>query len=209
MARWSVISDTGDDAAIRKFIDEMDQLDTERDERLQRPEALMQAALWYVGQGVPVFPLQPRSKEPFPGSRGFKDATTDTGQVRHWWGQAPDANIGAPTGVLFDVIDIDGQAGFASLAQLREGGMILRPTFLAGGDDDAEVEEWVYATSYTPNRGGRHFFISANGDGCKPGFRDGIDYKGAGGYVVMPPSRGASGGRYDWIDTPRLHELGG
>lgn len=208
LARWQVVSNRGNDAEIAEFIGEMDRRDAERDERLSKPEALMQAALWYISQDIPVFPLQPRSKEPMLGSRGFKDATTDAKQVRAWWQRAPEANIGAPTGVLFDVIDIDGPSGFASLATLREEGMQFRASSLRADEGDDAGVIWIYATSFTPNRSGRHFFVEPGGGGCKPGFKEGIDYKGIGGYVVMPPSRWTdTDDRYDWIDTPRLHEL--
>lgn len=207
MSEWRAISERGNDAEIRAFIDKMDRLDEQREQRLSAPEALAQAALWYAQQGIPVFPLQPASKEPMPGSRGFYDATTDTDQVRTWWTDRPDANIGSPTGVVFDVIDIDGPEGFGSLATMREEGVDIRPVTLE--TEATEDTVWVYATSYTPNRGGRHFFIETSARSSSPKIRPGIDYKGAGGYVVMPPSRWPGGGRYDWVGTPHLDELKG
>jgi hypothetical protein len=53
---------------------------------------------------------------------------------------------------------------------------------------------------YTP-RGGRHLYVAPSGDGNAANFRPGLDYRGAGGYVVAPPSIGPNGKRYDWI-TP-------
>lgn len=210
LSRWQIISSTGDDAEIEGFINEMDRMDAERERRLSAPEALAQAALWYVSQGVPVFRLQPRSKEPYPGSHGFKDATTDTEQVQKWWQQEPQANIGAPTGVIFDVIDIDGPPGFSSLADMRANGVQFRACSLqtAENKDDADTT-WIYAVAYTPNRGGRHFFVKPTGRGSTAKLAEGIDYKGTGGYVVMPPSRWANGERYDWIHTPQLDQLRG
>lgn len=191
LGRWDIISETGDDDEIRAFIEEMNQLDADRERRLAAPEALAQAALWYAQQNIPVFPLQPRSKEPFPHSHGFKDATTDPDQVRQWWQTNPSANIGAPTGVVFDVIDIDGPEGFASLATMRE--------------NEIQLPE-IYGVVFTP-RGGRHFLIKPSGRGIGSEWAPGIDYRGHGGYVAMAPSVGVNGARYDWIHTPRLAEL--
>jgi Bifunctional DNA primase/polymerase, N-terminal len=69
------------------------------------------AALRYASQGVPVFPLAPRSKFPLisaaNGGHGLHDATTDAAQIQAWWMAHPTANIGLRTGVVFDVIDLD------------------------------------------------------------------------------------------------------
>ena len=49
-------------------------------------------------------------------ANGVKDATTDRDQVRAWWKQWPDANIGIAIGRssgIF-VVDVDGKSGKAS-----------------------------------------------------------------------------------------------
>ena len=55
------------------------------------------AALRYASQGVPVFPLAPRSKFPLisaaNGGHGLHDATTDAAQIQAWWMAYPTANI--------------------------------------------------------------------------------------------------------------------
>jgi hypothetical protein len=131
-----------------------------------------------------VFPLRPGEKIPLPGSRGFKDATTEHATVRGWWQRIPQANIGLPTGHGFDAIDIDGPAGYQSAADLREEGIL--PAVLLG-------------KAYTP-RGGRHLYVPPTGDGNATKFRPGLDYRGIGGYVVAPPSlHTETGKRYDWI----------
>src|SRR5260221_12533215 len=86
---------------------------------------LLDAALAYAAQGIPVFPLAPGMKVPAiskdEGGRGFHDATTDTERIRRWWKRWPRANIGIPTGSAsgWVVIDIDPRhGGDRSLAAL-------------------------------------------------------------------------------------------
>jgi hypothetical protein len=56
------------------------------------------AALRYASQGVPVFPLAPRSKFPLISGandgHGLHDATTDAARIQAWWMAHPTANIG-------------------------------------------------------------------------------------------------------------------
>lgn len=192
---WEGISRRGDHTEIAAFIDKVDADDNERERRLSAPDALTHAALWYASHGIPVFPLRPRDKAPMPGSHGFKDATTNIIDVRAWWQTNPHCNIGIPTGVAFDVIDIDGPAGFASLADMRDNGVTLPR---------------IYGTAWTP-RGGRHYYIRPSGRTNKTArtWPPGTDYRGLGGYVVVPPSIGENGWRYDWLDAIDVEGLKG
>lgn len=167
---------------LAALVDIQDEL---RRERLAAPTALASAAAWYAAQGVPVFPVQPESKVPMPGLRWRDEATAAAGQVAAWWRAWPQANIGMPTGLRWDVIDIDGPAGYQSHGLLREQGKLPDRLGLA----------------CTP-RGGMHIFIAPTGDGNAAGFMPGLDYRGLGGYVVLPPSRGATGRCYEWVITP-------
>ena len=171
--------------AIERLAVLLDAEDAAEQARLTAPGALLAAALWYAEQGIPVFPLQPRQKRPLPGSRGFKDATTDTEQIRTWWGAVPDANIGAPTGLSFDVIDVDGPAGVVTL--LTELWDKLPPAL---------------GRVSTPRPGGQHIYVPPAGVGNRAAVYPGIDYRGAGGYVVVPPSvtdEHGPDGRYQWL----------
>jgi len=183
LARWTTILHEGDQGQIDAFAAKVDALDAAREARLTAPDALRNAAMWYAANGIPVFRVQPHDKRPFPGSRGFKDATTDLAQIRAWWNETPDANIGLPTGIAFDVIDIDPPHGFYSLLALRDAGVI------------PEVIGKVVTA-----RCGSHLYIHPTGDGNKAGILPGVDYRGRGGYVVAPPSIGPNGGRYAWSE---------
>lgn len=154
--------------------------------RLNAPGALLNAALWYAGQGLLVFPCRPGLKTPAT-RHGFKEATTDTAQIMTWWQQWPDANIGLPTGHQFDVLDIDGPTGYQSLVQLRIRGLLDEPTL---------------GNATTPH--GTHFYYAPSGDGNTTALAPGIDYRGIGGYVLAAPSRLADGGVYRWAEPLNL-----
>jgi hypothetical protein len=161
---------------IGKRLDELDAADHARLESV----TLHAAALWYAQHGVAVFPCEPRGKKPITGN-GFHDATLDAGQVGWWWRATPGANIGAPTGIGFDVIDVDGREG---VVYVWAGAMVLPP---------------LLGHSLTPRDGGHHLFVPASGRGNTTALQPGVDYRGVGGYVILPPSVGANGTRYTWL----------
>lgn len=137
---------------------------------MSMPQTLPEAAAWYARQGVPVFPCRPGGKAPLTRN-GFRDATTDTVQITAWWQQAPAANIGVPTGAGFEVVDVDGPTGCVSfgLADLRD------------------ASEPLLGYVKTPH--GFHYYIAPTGGPNRTRILPGVDYRGAGGYVLAPPSR--------------------
>lgn len=150
------------------------------------------AALWYASIGLPVFPCWPNAKEPMT-PHGVKDATTDVERIRRFWKRKPDANIGAAMGVLVDLVDIDGVPGHRSLNS--------DPELMDGME--------VVARVHTPRPGGVHFFIPATGEGnsSSGGMAPGVDFKGRGGYALMPPSHTVMPeyrGHYRFITQPKF-----
>lgn len=190
IAAWKS-GDTARIAAAEKAVDEIDKAQ-------RRPDAtLHQAALWYAEQGIKVFPLTPGTKIPYKGSNGCKDASSNRDVVDGWWADSPDANIGIATGHLVDVVDIDGMPGQVSRSQHWE------PVF-------ARVDADKVAVVLTPRPGGMHIYVPATGDGNSAGIVPGVDYRGAGGYVVAPPSVvtvGDNPGTYRFLGVPRLDRL--
>lgn len=82
---------------------------------------LLSAAIWYAGNSFPVFPVHNvrggrcscgRHNCEYPGKHprtvhGFRNATKDPAQIRKWWEEWPDANIGVPTGTVSGLLAID------------------------------------------------------------------------------------------------------
>ncbi len=141
--------------------------------------SLLKAALWYAAHGYPVFPLTAGDKIPLKGSAGFKDATTDEDKITQWWQAHPDANIGLPTGAQTGlwVLDIDAHKDGDSTLDALEAKHGKLP-------DTVEV-----LTAH----GGRHMYFTwpLNGKVYNSAGRIGVgvDIRGDGGYVVVPPSR--------------------
>lgn len=132
-------------------------------------------ALAFASRGWPVFPCQPGSKEPAT-RHGFKDATTDPGQIRRWWQRNPAANLAIATGAPGpDVLDVDQHgpagSGFPAYGRLQRAGLL-------GG---------MFAIVATPS-GGLHAYFTGSSQPSGRLPRHHIDFKAAGGYVLAPPS---------------------
>lgn len=116
---------------------------------------------------------------------GVKEATTDLATIRNWWHRWPSANIGVATGKIsgFFALDLDGQDGEETLAtwQLEHGPLPDTPTSRTGS-------------------GGRHLTFAYPGLPIQNKVRigPGVDVRGDGGYIVVPPSIHVSGRRYTW-----------
>jgi hypothetical protein len=142
------------------------------------------AAVTYAGGwGWPVFPLRPDSKIPATPN-GFHDATTDTAAIVETWTRSPRANVAIVTGATAGlvVIDVDGEKGRESLAELKRTLGPL-PTTLAAA---------------TP-RGAHGYFLHPDVEvRCSAGLLGaGVDVRAEGGYIVAPPSRNGTAG-WSW-----------
>jgi putative DNA primase/helicase len=181
--------------------------------------ALLNAALAYAASGWPVFPCNPtqdppgtpaakkRGKKPLvagadkdeygkavPKTGGLWRASTDEAQIRAWWGKYPKALIGVPTGVRIGafVVDLDP----------RDGECV--------DDVRARLVEAVGPLPDTPisvtQSGGWHLWFKNPSDGALPknnaGRIPGVDWRGEGGYVIVPPSTMSDGKAYSWLVPP-------
>lgn len=165
--------------------------------------SMLDEALRLARSGLPVFPVNSRTKAPLT-PHGFHDASTDEGVVRHWWTRSPSAMIGVPTGERsgIAVLDLDIKHDPNSGDILCDGEASLRTFMDRNGWTLPDTVE-----AKTP-RGGRHvYFAHEPGFGSNANDRLGIDCRGAGGYIVYPPSVKDDGARYIWKNPPGLFEL--
>jgi hypothetical protein len=177
---------------------------------------LLEAALDYAARGLHLFPLfgvrltaggvrcacgkacgRDAGKHPMT-TKGLLDATTDCGMVQRWWTSAPNANLGLacePSRLL--VIDVDRKPD-------RDGFESLRDLAAALGPLPATI------TAISGSEGEHYYFAApagvaiANSAGA---LGPGLDVRGAGGYVVAPPSVHITGRRYEWDLAAGLDDL--
>lgn len=170
---------------------------------------MVEHALEYLALGYPVFPVcspkmgahqhrrEGRMVDCPPDKRGktpmtsWKDCQTElptVEEVRAWWRRWPTANIGMATGALSGVIVLDCDSGEARQLALEKGGLEKAPAVWTG----------------TP--GGIHFWIAHPGRTVKNFVKEipGTDFRGDGGYILLPPSRHHKGATYRWNE----HTLG-
>jgi hypothetical protein len=158
---------------------------------------MLDAALAYARHGIPVLPVHTPARDgrcscgrpdcDRPGKhprlrRGLTDASTDPRRIEMWWARWPEANIGLRTGELMDVADVDSAEGWHGLRHLLGGALPAGPQVRTGG-------------------GGWHFWFHPLGYGNRVRLLPGVDWRGAGGYVVAPPSIHARGFYY-WVRRP-------
>ena len=153
------------------------------------PEAkslLQRHAEYYTkNMGLPVFPCNGKTPAT---PHGCKDATTDPARIAEWWGGST-YNVAIATGNGIVVLDVDadherGKFGDETLEALEQqyGKLPDTWTCLTGG-------------------GGVHYYFACADPALTvgAGFAPGLDYRGAGGYVIAPPSIHPETGRaYEW-----------
>jgi hypothetical protein len=146
------------------------------------------AAIAYAEMGTFVFPAR-RDKRPYT-PQGFKDASISLSVISAWWARWPDANVAIDlerSGLL--VVDVDGPEGIEPLAAL-------------------ELPATRTVTTGRPE-GGQHHYYEQPDEAIKTTILGPkLDLRGAGAYVIAPPSIHASGARYESDGQPiaRLSE---
>jgi hypothetical protein len=153
---------------------------------------MIESARQYQRLGLSVIPVG-RDKHPLVEWKPYQDESPHTDQVDEWWTKWPEANIGTVTGKVSGlvVLDADGPPGLASLKALH-----------------TPAKTWVSRTG-RPEGGWQQFFRHPGHStiGNRAGLRPGLDVRGDGGYVILPPSLHASGRRYEWLTSPEDVEL--
>lgn len=144
----------------------------------------LNAALNYAQMGFHVIPCKTGEKKPIL-NKWQKKATTNPETIKDWWRKWPSANVAivaGPASGIF-VLDVDLPHGPASLEQLEEhyGALPNTVELTTGGGGKQYLFNWP---GFTVGN-------SANKLG------EGLDTRGANGYIVIAPSVHPSGGIYE------------
>ncbi len=142
---------------------------------------VLAAALNYTARGWRVIPVN--GKRPLT-PHGYQDGATEESVIRAWWTTWPAAGVAIVVGPEsgLSVVDIDPRnGGSATLEALRAQHGLLPETLTVrtGGD-------------------GLHLYFRYHPRAGRRLLGPGVEMKGAGGYVVAPPSPHPSGGTYKW-----------
>ena len=148
---------------------------------------IYKAAQLLIREGQPVFPCRPnnivvngreiKAKTPMIKG-GLNSATLDKGDMKNWLRRHGAVAIGIPTGIIYDVLDVDSKSaadGRVHLPRLMRLGLLNGCKFVVR----------------TPSGGWHLYFKTAPGLTNKASATLGLDVRSKGGYVLAPPS---------WID---------
>lgn len=132
---------------------------------------LLAAALAYEARGWSVIPIRPSIKKPLLLEwKPFQKKRLTPGELRGFWRETPDANVGTVTGEVsgISVVDVDGPKGVAAL---KAAGITLPQTLTF-----RTPHGWHYVYAYDKrfHQGG--------------GLLEAVDIRNDGGYFVVPPS---------------------
>ncbi len=141
-------------------------------------------ALAYLRRGLAVVPLRPRDKVPLVPWRRFQRERPSPLRVRRWLARWPEANLGVVTGAVSGlvVLDVDPRhGGDEALAAL-----------------EAEFGPLPETVEVETGGGGRHLWFRHPGLAVptRVGLRPGLDLRGEGALVVVPPSLHPNGRPY-------------
>ena len=145
-------------------------------------QSKLEAALAYASWGWHVLPVVPNEKIPAT-AHGVHDATTNSEQIKAWWQQNPEFNIGIAAGAISNIVVFD--------IDPRNGGDTSWDTWLSehGAAPDG---------AYQLTAGGGQHYISVYRDSIKScKLREGIDLLSNGRYFLASPST-INGRQYDW-----------
>lgn len=144
-------------------------------------------------RGWRLLPCAPRGKTPLL-KRWPTLASSEFATVQGWAAKHPECNWGVATGPKSGVfvLDVDGEAGRASLAVLeaQHGPLSVTLTSITGRADGGQHRWFLYPDG-----------CEIRGSAGKLG--EGLDIRGARGYVIVPPSIHETGQPYQWAEPLR------
>lgn len=151
-----------------------------------RPQAHEMSVLDLASRGFRLFPVEARGKQPLIKQWPVK-ATSNPETLRTWMKQYPGCNWGLATGQASRVfvLDVDGE----------EGATAIREFIRLHGD------EWTNTLTAKTARGKHLYFLWPEGVQIRNSaskLARGLDVRGEGGHVIVPPSVHSSGAVYRW-----------
>lgn len=160
---------------------------------MSKHSTMLDHALDYAREhSWPVFPCDPATKRPLT-DHGFKDASTDPAQIEQWWRKTPNAMIGVPTGSASHIVVLD---------------LDFDPDTRLDGRKAIDGLELPQTMAVRTPRGGFHYYydwldgVEIRNSAGEIG--KGVDVRGEGGYVIVPPSVNATGKTYQWVGGTEL-----
>jgi archaellum biogenesis ATPase FlaH len=143
--------------------------------KLQQALYLSEKMKWSI---IPVG----RDKKPLVAWKKYQSIRPTIAEITQWFTQYPEANIAVITGKQSNVVVVD--------IDPRHNG------------SDKEFNHIITVKSKTGGGGYHYFFLYEEGIQNHIGIKEGIDIRGEGGLVVVPPSLHESGNHYEWIMSP-------
>lgn len=166
---------------------------------------MLEHALQYAARGWRIFRVT-GFKTPFKGSHGHLDATTDIATIRAWWTEKPKANIALATGELV-VIDAEGEPAdpFTS-----PRGQALKALIVVNRGLPRTLTSRTSRGVHLVYRAPAGVEIRSSNEPRDAKGGPGVDIKGHGGFVVLPPSINAKTGfQYQWLHDVPIAEMPG
>ena len=145
--------------------------------------SLIDAALSLLRKGKPVFPVD-QTKKPLVAWKQYQDQVPTRQEVTSCWTQWPEANIGMATGRLSGLMVVDCDSEEAAKRFI---------------ESYPEARRTLQAQT---GRGAHFYFCFEDGITNDAGklLGPGIDIRGQGGFVIVPPSIHANGKAYQWLN---------
>ncbi|MGI8751205.1 MAG: bifunctional DNA primase/polymerase [Acidimicrobiales bacterium] len=171
-----------------------------------------------LAEREPVFPLAPFDKipaipsahpkgDPLRGKchgecgrlgHGFYDASQDRAVIDEMARLAPDGNVGSPTGITYDVLDIDSPEALAALDAAMPKA------------DNPDDDPFIIGPTIRTPRDGWHVRVAPTGMGNATtyGGLKNVDWRGIGGYAAQPGSVRRDGSWTVFLPGDPLYGLG-
>jgi hypothetical protein len=155
----------------------------------------LEAALQYVRDGYSVIPVNNQTKRSLIKWKEFQTRLPTENEILQWWEQFPSASVAIVTGKLSNIIVLD--------ADLRHG---ARP--------DAIFEKAPTSRIVQTGNGYHFWYQYPEGYEVIPPLTSvlesvslGLDVRGDGSYVIVPPSMHKSGAQYLWYQEEEIGVL--